>query len=567
MRSNLLISVAVSCLLLLPGSGFGADLPSLHQLLVAPSVTVQGIVLDRPALEAVYAQRGYARMWSQEQTGHILEILKASPTHGLNPADYHVEAITALLPQQGDEFDLLLTDGVMRYASDVRGGRISPRQVEGLRYSAHMPFDPVPAVLKAATAPDLLAFLKGLPPASPVYAGLVEVLAQLRQIEQAGGWGEVADGRRIEPGETSDRVAAVRARLAASGELNGAKAHGRHYDPELVSAVKAWQSRNGLEEDGVIGRGTRAMLNIPVSFRIKQVIANMERLRWQPDDLGNRYVLVNIPAYQLVAMSAGHADLSMKVVVGRAARATPVFSDTIRMVEFNPSWHVPPTIAREDVLPHLRQDPHYALEHKNVRIYQDGVEIDPATVDWHKANIRDYRLTAPPGPRNPLGTVKFLFPNRFDVYLHDTSEPNLFAKTERAFSSGCVRVADPAALTNWLMSADRPDWTEQRRSEILESGKRRQINLLTPVPVYLSYHTAWRHDDGLPAFRQDIYGLDQAMIEGLDKVLAAPRTLPVSMMRAVPAVIQSPASPEPGQGAVIIPADSSLEQNVPKAGP
>ena len=274
------------------------------------------------------------------------------------------------------------------------------------------------------------------------------------------------------------------------------------------------------------------MLNIPVEYRIKQTIANMERLRWQPDDLGQRYVYVNVPAYHLVASSNGQINLSMKVVVGRPQRATPIFSDSIRMVEFNPDWHVPPTIAREDVLPHLRDNPYYALEVKNVRMYQNGVEVDPATVDWHTADIRKFRLRAPPGPRNPLGTVKFLFPNRFDVYLHDTSEPSLFVKNDRALSSGCVRVADPASLANWLLGPDQANWSEERRARIMASERQTRLIMKTPVPVYLAYVTAWLSQNQLPAFRPDIYDLDGELIKAIDDVSSKPRRMVATMARA-----------------------------------
>jgi murein L,D-transpeptidase YcbB/YkuD len=194
---------------------------------------------------------------------------------------------------------------------------------------------------------------------------------------------------------------------------------------------------------------------------------------------------------------------------------------------------LPPTIAREDVWTKLIDNPGYALEHKNVRIYQAGVEVDPYSVDWRNADIRDYRLRAEPGPRNPLGTVKFLFPNRFDVYLHDTNERDLFSKDVRALSSGCIRIADPAAMANWLLSADIPDkWSEERRVNILESKKQTRLILKTPVPVYLVYITAWQSADGRPVFRDDIYGQDALLIKALAEQDAKSRRFVATMVRA-----------------------------------
>lgn len=528
----------VALFLLATGAVAKAD-PVLQGILAAPSVRVDDEVLDRPALAAAYEGRNFEPLWlgASGRVEKILDTLEKSALHGLNPADYHVAAIKARFgnsdPSQRLVLDLMLTDGLMRYASDVRAGRVSPRQVRGEQYTRSQVVDAVAAVLVVAASPDVGAALAALPPRSPVYQGLVIALAKLHELEAQGGWGTIPDGRKLEPGDSSPRVAALRKRLAATGELGDAAAEGETYDSKLEEAVKAYQIRIGMEADGVAGRGTLAMLNISVTERIRQVIANMERMRWQADDLGVRYVLVNVPAYQLVAVSNGHVDLNMKVVVGRPARPTPVFSDTIRFVEFNPDWSVPSTIAREDIQPHLISNPLYALEHKNVRMYKDGVEIDPTTIDWRHTSVRQFRLTAPPGPRNPLGTVKFLFPNRFDVYLHDTSEPRLFAKTERAFSSGCVRVSDPAALSNWLLS-DKPNWSDEKRQSILDSRRQTRLNMENPVPVYITYITAWLGEDGRPVFRTDIYNRDAALAAAIDKAGDSPRRLAVSMSRANP---------------------------------
>ena len=544
-------------LLVLTGAVPGQAESNLRVMLSAPVVQAGAVMLDRTALEAVYAPRQYAPLWTKTaQVDALLATFKAAGAHALNPADYHISEIESLRAASSDEqkqqLDMTLTDALMRYALDVRMGRVLPRQVKGERFAPYQKIDPVLVVQAASQAPDLGAYLAKLPPQSPVYQGLMQALAKL-QAEVAANivWPVIPEGRKIEPGNNADRVKILRQRLAASGELGGAEANNStHYDAKLVEAVKAYQQRAGLEPDGVVGRSTLAMLNVPLATRLDQVRANMERLRWQADDLGERYVYVNVPAYQLIAVSKGQVDLNMKVIVGRVKRPTPIFSDQIRMVEFNPTWHVPPTIAREDVLPHLREDPGYALEHKNVRIYQSGVEVDPYTVDWHRADIRHYRLRAEPGPRNPLGTVKFLFPNQFDVYLHDTNERDLFVKDLRAISSGCIRVSDPPALTNWVLGADRPDWTDERRTTILDSLKQTRLTLRTPIPVYISYITAWLDEGGLPVFRDDIYGQDQILIAALNQAQAKPRVLAA----ALPDAVSGAASPA-GAASAVAPDD------------
>lgn len=506
---------------------------NLQAMLAAPAIQSGEAVLDRAALAAVYTPRNFAPIWTKRgQVDALLTTFNQATIHGLNPADYHVQEITAALGGDKLMLDLLLTDALMRYVSDVRVGRVSPRAIKGERFTPTQKIDLVAAIAAAAQAPDLPAHLATLPPQSAVYQGLVQALAVLRAQAVLGDWPRINDGRKIEPGNTSPRVPQLRARLGASGELGQAElADSQVYDEALVQAVKAYQARSGLEPDGVVGRATIAMLNVPLAQRIDQIRANMERLRWQADDLGQRYVYVNIPAYQLVAVSNGQVDLNMRVVVGRPKRSTPSFADAIRIVEFNPDWHVPPTIAREDVLPGLIENPNWALEKKNVRIYQAGVEVDPHTVDWTTADIRDYRLRAEPGPRNPLGTVKFLFPNRFDVYLHDTNERDLFEKDVRAISSGCVRIEDPAAFANWLLGPDRPDWSDERRTKILDSRRQTRLNMNAPVPVYLAYITAWQGDDGRPVFRDDIYGQDAVLIAALQQADAKSRRLVASMVR------------------------------------
>jgi len=513
--------------------------PVLQAVMSAPTLRVEQNILDRAALEAVYAPRNFDPIWLKDKklapsAEAVLATLSEAAQHGLVVKDYHVDEINARLKsEEWSEkvvLDLLITDGFMRYVADLKVGRVSPRQLKGEKYQRQQMVDPAEIVSQTLAAPDTKAYLASLPPASPVYHGLVKVLATLRAQQAAGGWPQLPDGPKLESGKSSDRIVKLRQRLAASGELGQAAPEGRLYDPALVAAVKAFQIRHGLEADGVIGRNTRNVFNETVETRINQVLANMERLRWQPPQFGERYIIVNVPAFELTAFDNGQPALHMSTITGRPARKTPIFSDNIRYLEFNPNWHVPPTIVKEDILPHLREDPTYALEHKNVRIYQDGVEIDPTTVDWKHVGVHDYRMRAPPGPRNPLGTVKFMFPNPFDVYLHDTSEPNLFKEDVRALSSGCVRVADPAALTNWILST-KTGWSDEKRLKILESGKQTRVELPAPVPVYLIYVTAWLGADALPVFRSDIYSYDSELAAAINDVESKPRRLITSMVR------------------------------------
>jgi murein L,D-transpeptidase YcbB/YkuD len=237
---------------------------------------------------------------------------------------------------------------------------------------------------------------------------------------------------------------------------------------------------------------------------------NLERWRWLPQDLGSRYLLINIPAFHLYVSESGEDVLTLRVIVGRVVRRTPVFSDTMRYLVFSPSWDVPPTILRQDKLPAIRENPAYAVE-QNMRVFQltDGTwtEIDPLTVDWSSATSSTIRLRQRPGPSNALGRVKFMFPNPFNVYLHDTPSRELFARSQRDFSSGCIRVERPAELAEYLLRDD-PAWTPQAIRAAMVSGQERSVTLPRPLPVHIQYWTAWVGRDGVVQFRRDIYDRD-----------------------------------------------------------
>jgi murein L,D-transpeptidase YcbB/YkuD len=299
-------------------------------------------------------------------------------------------------------------------------------------------------------------------------------------------------------------VAAVRTRLAATDELGKAEAtpaEPNHYDDALMDAVKEFQARHGLVADGVIGDPTRAALALPVGERIEQLVVNLERARWFSGQPPRRYVAVNVPSFELVLVENGSTVLKMPVVVGRKDRRTPLLSAHITELIFNPSWTVPPTIMRVDFLPKMRKNQSF--------VSRRGLQFVGAA------------LRQPPGPRNPLGRVKFLMPNEFSVYLHDTTAKGLMRQPRRALSSGCVRLGDALGLVNELL-ADDPRWGPTTRKRFLAGWTTRYLALREPVPVYLKYQTAWRDDDGDIQFREDLYGRDAALARALAQVPAAP---------------------------------------------
>ena len=321
-------------------------------------------------------------------------------------------------------------------------------------------------------------------------------------------------------------VAVLRRRLARTGDFSGEAGEApEQYDDAPVEAVVRFQRRHGLDDDGVVGPKTREALNVSAARRARLVELNLERWRWLPQELGSRYLLINIPEFKLYVSESGEDILTMRVIVGRVVRRTPVFSDTMRYLVFSPSWDVPPTILRQDKLPAIRENPAYAVE-QNMRVFQltNGTwkEVDPLTVDWSSATSRTIRLRQRPGPSNALGLVKFMFPNPFNIYLHDTPSRELFARSQRDFSSGCIRVERPAELVEYLLRDD-PAWTPQAIRAAMASGQERSVNLPRPLPVHIQYWTAWVGRDGAVQFRRDIYDRDAKLDAALR--LPPPREL------------------------------------------
>jgi len=477
-------------------------------------LVVDGRRLDVRALRQLYEQRGYRAVWLDgtdpgARGPQVADALAHVAVHGLDPAAYHDKAIArraaGARPEDRAAFDVLTSDAFMRLGTHLRVGAIPPTSVDKDVVIDTRPVDPQGIVIEAAAASDLSAFLDGIAPQTPTYLGLVDALAHYRDIARSGGWPKVpAKGPVVRPGAKDATVVAVRARLAATEELGQAEASPvdpAQYEDALVAAVKEFQVRHGLVADGTIGDPTRAALALPVGERINQLMANLERARWFAGDPPGRYVAVNVPSFELVLVENGSTVLRMPVVVGRKDRRTPLLATHITELIFNPSWTVPPTIMRADFLPKMRKNQSF--------VSRRGLQFVGSA------------LRQPPGPKNPLGRVKFLMPNEFSVYLHDTTSKGLMRQPRRALSSGCVRLGDALELANQLL-ADDPRWGPTTRKRFLTGWTTRSLALREPVPVYLKYQTAWRDDDGDIQFREDLYGRDAALARALGQVPATP---------------------------------------------
>lgn len=443
----------------------------------------------------------------------VVEALQRAGREGLRPDDYR-------LPETSDGVTLetAVTSVVLRYVTDLQAGRIDPKRADPELFVYAREVDGVAMLERVAGATDPARALADLAPANPVYRRLRRLLAEYRDIEQAGGWGTIADGEPLKPGHRDVRIAEIRRRLAVSGDATVASEDPDAYDEVFGIAIRSFQARHGLEPDGVVGNKTILALNAPVADRIRQIVINMERFRWMPDDLGDDHVFVNMAGFTLDYVRHGSLDFTMRVVVGRPFRETPIFSDRIRYLEFNPTWTVPPKIASNDLLPKILKDPGF-LAAGGYEVYagwDDGAaRLDPMAVDWarYKGRNLPFRLRQAPGKKNALGRVKFMFPNDFDIYLHDTPAREHFRRAVRNFSSGCIRLEHPVTLAERLFEADGQD--ASRIGAILESGKTARINLATPVPVHLTYLTAWIGEGGTVEFRDDLYGRDVRLAAAL----------------------------------------------------
>lgn len=505
------------------------------------------------AVPDFYLQREYRPAWlspagrPSPRADSLLAVLADAHLHGLDGTDYHGEALGRLrgqarageltLPDQVD-LEILLTDAFLVYGSHLLLGRVDPVRVQAEWLANRRDADLAAILDRALQARRIRDALEGLAPTQPGYARLREALAQLVEARAEGGWEPIPAGATLREGESDPRVPLVRARLAAStdpeertlaryegiasgpgGEEGAVPRDPQLFDAELAEAVRRFQHRHGLDQDGAVGARTLEALNVPVETRIRQVLANLERWRWLPDDLGRRHIRVNIAAFETEVWDQGEVALRLRSIVGRQYRMTPSFTGSMRYLVLAPYWHVPPTIAAVDKLPEIRRDISYLQRQRfTVLDAANNEALDPGAIDWAALSgtelNRRYRLRQDPGPLNALGNVKFMFPNPHNVYLHDTPQRELFERVQRDFSSGCIRVDRPLELAAYLLGAD-PQWTPERIRAVVAEGRERSIFLPEPVPVHLLYMTSFVDPEGRVHFRTDIYGRDRIVLEAL----------------------------------------------------
>ena len=466
----------------------------------------------------------------------FLDRLGRAGEHGLEPEDYGYKSLTAGVKSfsSGNRaaLEVAMSRAFARYAADVNAGRIHPnRRVPGVYIRPVRP-DPERLLVAAATTKDFAKYIDTLSPRTPQYARLLKAMAYYRGIARNGGWQPAGSGPTLKPGMSDPRVAQIKARLRIVGDLKATDTTPNLYTAELVTAVKRFQYRHGLEQDGNVGKTTLTAMNVPVAMRIDQMALNLERRRWMPDDLGDKYVFVNIADQYLKLVTRAHSAKpktihTARVVVGRRYFQTPIFSGIMRFARFNPHWNVPQSIARKEMLPKLKKNPGYLAANKYMlltRPLDNSSEISASSVDWNGLSRSNfpYFIRQKPGPWNALGEVIFMFPNPHNIFIHDTTSRSLFGRNVRSFSHGCIRLHNPHAFGMLVLKANG-GWTRKRMAELVKTRKEKQIFLKVQLPVHITYLTAWSNKDGTHHFRRDIYKRDTRLRAVLIRAIATAR--------------------------------------------
>lgn len=549
MRGNLPIIMLLVASLFVPWKNVSAQdladdvsrrIRERFQMNLAQSAGGTELLHGSSILPRFYANRSYAPAWIGEsgplpRALSLVEAIGNASSEGLRADDYRLDTIVALMnrtssekaalrfvpPEQAADLDLILTDTFLRYASHQLSGRVNPETLQFEWYIKGRRQDLLKVLETAVERDSVGDALVSLNPPHQGYARLRAALSEYRHIVSRGGWPMLSPGPMLKRGDHGERVKELRARLLATGDLPEPteKHESRLFDEELENGVMQFQSRHGLKVDGVVGPATLEAMAVPAADRLRQIEVNMERWRWLPAELGKRYVQVNIADFTLSVIEHDYTLMSMRAIVGKDFQKTPVFSGRITDLELNPYWVIPASIIRTEIIPEIRKNRSY-LARNRIRIYRgwgaSARRVDPSSINWSRLAGREipFWLRQDPGRKNPLGAVKFLFPNKYDVYIHGTPFHELFERDSRGFSHGCIRIESPVELAEYLLH-DSADWSGESLLAAIETGKNLAIRLSSPIQVHILYFTAWVDETGSVHFRGDVYGHDDALARAL----------------------------------------------------
>lgn len=482
--------------------------------------------------EMFYRANETRRAWlKKNKAGRMFdafaEAVRESAQYGFEPGAYHIDELEAAVEELYENrertnadissLDIRITASFFLFTTHLIEGRVRYPGAREFFWERGMPLEnDIALLLKMESVADVRKELSDLHPDDPQYEKLQEALEKYREMQNADTLPAVSAGPDLKPGAAHPKIPLVRQRLVTKGYAFDVPDSSSHYGEELAEAVKDFQMRHGLEPNGVLDRKTIRMLNISLREKLNLIALNLERLRWRPHlRAEGDEIVINVPEYMLRAYAQGEEKMRMRVVLGAEYTPTPVFQDTLKYIVFSPTWIVPRSIFENEFYPRLREDAeHFSAD--RFRFFKEGKEIDPAEEDWtdKKFDISKYSVVENPGEVNSLGKVKFIMPNDFSVYLHDTPADKLFGRHRRALSHGCIRLEDPAAFAEYLLADDK-EWDAERIKDAMNSGEPVKVDLMKPYPVYIVYRTVWVDEEDRVHFREDIYGHDERHLASL----------------------------------------------------
>lgn len=491
-------------------------------------------------LNDFYSKRNYKLAWIKGGTlrssaEKFIEALKNAPAEGF-PDDYYQSlpisdayaemmnnpGFMKFFPYKIVQFDILLTQNFMKYSSDLSNGLIKSQDL-GIVWQTHPSKQNfVEALTEAIESNEIAQALQKFKPVTPQYRKLVAARKKLEEQKLNGGWPLPGQFSKLEENDSSKNVIKLKRYLVATGDLNYSDSiylNSPTFDYRLTEAVKSFQGRHGLEEDGIAGKNTLREMNQPVEYRLGQITINLDRLRHEAENPHDRFIEINIPDYSLEYYEDGEIAEQMNVVVGKIENNTPFLQDTINHIVINPRWNVPWSIATKEMLPQIKRDPGYLARNNYVLVkgsYISDNFVDPYSVDWSEITRRNFPffIVQQPGNSNALGRIKFMLPNNYSIYLHDTPATHLFSRAQRDFSHGCIRLEKPFELAYKLLEGEM---TRNEIRDILVSRRTKTIMLAKKVPVHIHYHTAWVDSAGIMQFRNDVYEFDKISLAVLNK--------------------------------------------------
>jgi len=465
-----------------------------------------------------YRATGFKTVWqSATYRKVILNAIKESDKEGLLPEDYQLESLIsfekkhALLKEKDlVTYDLLLTLNTQLLLTHLKIGKLNPKEMYSNWDIENKVFDVNAVLAEAFTKKKMDVVIEECKPNTMVYNQLKEALRLIENYPDID-FTPIAFTEKIVANDTNVKVIAVKKRLKYWKDFTSSDSLTAIYDSKTVAAVKRFQQRHGLAPDGILGAGTIEALNFSKTNRKKQIIANLERWRWFQITPDTDYIIVNIPDYKLVVVENQDTTITQKVVVGTTKRRTPILTSYLRTVVLNPTWTIPPTILKEDVVPAMKRNRYY-LSNKNITIYDSDNNV-VAPENWNANKPHNYRYVQEPGPNNTLGEMKILFPNHYSIYLHDTNHRNLFGLNNRSLSSGCIRVEKPLELAGYFLNHSEK-WSKEKIDSVVATRKTQYVKIEKKYNIYIWYWTAWSQNNELH-FRKDIYDYDLALYEKL----------------------------------------------------